>query len=141
MSNIQLLLHRALRYLPLGRLGPWLVMAGITQAIYLVAFGIPFFLGKHFAAPQLTWVIMAGYRLEVAVAYTGVIVALFALYYLGYRSLAMNSNLPGWAIYLPPVLFALTLLAIYPPGGWDLFLYISQGRLYSQFHLNPFLVT
>lgn len=125
----------------MGRLGPWLVMAGAVLCIYLVAFTIPFFLGNHYAIPQLQWASMAGYRLEVALAYTAVIIALFALYYFGYRALAHNSSVSPWAIYLPPVTFALALLAIYPADGWDLFVYISQGRTLSVYNLNPFLVS
>lgn len=116
-------------------------MAAATLVLYLGAFGIPFFLGKHYTTPRLTWVIIAGPTLEMALAYTGVLVVLFALYYLGYRALAAAPTIPAWAIYLPPVAFGLVLLAIYPPGGWDLFLYISQGRLFSQHHLNPYLIS
>jgi len=119
----------------------WLVVSGITLAIYVAAFSVPFFLGKHFTNPQLTWVSMVGERLDIAIVYTTVIVGLFALYYIGYKTLASFPSLPPWAIYVPPVAFALALLSIYPPGGWDLFLYISQGRLYSLNHLNPFLVS
>lgn len=116
-------------------------MAGVTLALYLVAFSIPSFLGGLYATPQLTWVTIVGSRLDVALANTAVIIALFALYYLGYRVLALNAQVPVWAVYLPPVTFALALMAIYPFGGWDLFLYISQGRLYTTHDLNPFLVT
>ncbi|MDO8689617.1 MAG: hypothetical protein Q7R39_06335 [Dehalococcoidia bacterium] len=119
----------------------WLVVSGITLVLYVAAFSVPFFLGNHYASPQLTWTDMVGERLDIAIVYTMVIVGLFGLYYFGYRTLAAFPSLPPWAIYVPPVTFALALLSIYPPGGWDLFLYISQGRLYSLNHLNPFLVT
>lgn len=115
-------------------------MSAVMLAIYITAFTVPFFLGEHYTKPQLTWAIMSGYRLEAAFAYTFVIIALFGMYYLAFRALKANPTLPGWAVYLPPVFFVFSLLAIYPPGGWDLFLYISQGRIYTEHHLNPFIV-
>ncbi len=130
-----------LRNPPLRRPAAWLSMAAIALTIYVVAFGVPFFIGKHFTVPQLTWVGIVGYRIDVAVAYTLALCTLFALYYLGYRTLTAHPALPLWVIYVPPVAFALVLLAIYPPGGWDLFLYVSQGRLYSAHSLNPFFAT
>lgn len=141
MAGTRNRLSQFLRNPPLGHPAAWLVTAGITLVIYAGAFGLPFFLGNHYAVPQLTWVSMVGYRLDLGVLYTLVIVALFALYYLGYRALRAHQALPVWAVYLPPVAFALVLLAIYPPDGWDLFLYISQGRLFAVHGLNPFLVT
>ncbi|HLB11734.1 MAG TPA: glycosyltransferase family 39 protein [Dehalococcoidia bacterium] len=107
----------------------------------MAAFTIPFYLGSHYATPQLTMVSMAGYRLDAALTYTGVFVALFAMYYLGYRALAAQPALPAWAVYLPPLLFAAALLAVYPADGWDLWVYISQGRTLAVHHLNPFLVS
>lgn len=125
----------------LARPGPWLTMAGVTLAIYVAAFAFPFYLGSRFAIPQQDWVVMAGYRPELAFLYTGVIGVLFAMYILGYRVLAAQHSIPKLAIYLPPVVFALALVVCYPSDGADLFVYISQGRIFGIHHLNPFLVS
>lgn len=124
---------------------PWLVLlllAALSEAIYLFGFAGPFFLPRWYLRPGLAFGYMAGYTLQATVFYTGAILGLFLCYYLGYRLWATHISGHRWLFVMAiPLLFALTLVPIYPVGGLDLFLYIFQGRIYSQHHLSPYVVT
>ncbi len=66
----------------------------------------------------------------------------FSLYLIAWRVVSCNAldRRARWVIFGFAVLFAATLLAMYPIGATDLFDYVFYSRIFVRYHQNPLIV-
>lgn len=82
---------------------------------------------------------ITGYTEQSAVQFAALVVALYALYWVGYR-LVLAGAAPIWSILVGALLLCGILLWAYPATAADVFGYVAQGREVAIYHVNPFLI-
>ena len=127
-----------------SRTGAALVASGTLLAVLYAAATLRIPLSRYFPEAGLTvdFVYMLGPGWKGAtVQYVGLVVAAFALYGVALAAAWRTSGrLPRVVLFGFPVLFALALLAMYPPTAVDLFHYHADARTLWVHGSNPLTV-
>lgn len=110
----------------------FLIFGFLTEIIYLLFYFIEP-LRKHLGDQSFT--LHNSYLFLLVV---GLLISALIVYILNYRRITeKNVNLKTIIIFF--ILFNLTLLFIWPIGSSDIFGYIYQSRIISEYHANPYL--
>lgn len=122
------------------------VLGGISTAAYYLGFVQPYLLEDYYRRPLMDLAKINRFTASAANSWALTWIVLFAAYFFAFRLCPLLSNASrgfrrmalmvvcGWAAF-----FCLNLLFMYPVGAADLFGYIFQGRLISEYGLNPFV--
>lgn len=125
---------------PRSILVPLIALAGLSAAIYLVAFTRTWPLGDLYARPQADYAWFGRYTTASQLSYLGAFLGLFVLHYLAYRlARARPSGASLDLIVAGQLGFGLLNLWIYPVAALDLYDYLMYGRIVLVYGGNPFL--
>lgn len=122
----------------------WILFAlgSVSETIYLFYFVASFYLPHFYDVPLLDLGKITQYEYDAAVKFVGAFGMLFLLYYCAYRVCVAEKTSAGDAnarlILFFSLVFAITLLWIYPIGAADVFDYIFHGRILIHYNQNPF---
>jgi hypothetical protein len=123
-----------------------LTLALLAECIYCVAFLQRYPLRRHVDIPLLDLGKISERRPEGAAVFAVALASLFLLYALAYLVVERHNRRPGGGhapgphpiiIVLPSLVFAATLLFVYPFGAGDVFDYIVHGHMVTRLGLNP----
>ena len=121
----------------------FLILLGVlTEVLYLVFFTLPYLLPDPQHYGWLADVVkLSENKVGASIAFVMSIVALFALYYWGWR---VCRRLPGnratLTIFIFAGLFSITLVFMYPITAIDMFNYFFSARIFTHYHQNPLVV-
>lgn len=82
---------------------------------------------------------ITGYTWPSAAVYVALVLVLFGLYALGYRTIR-GHGASMWVILAPGAVFCAELLWAYPATAADIFAYVADGQLLALHNANPFVV-
>lgn len=121
----------------------FLILLGIlTEVLYLVFFTLPFLLPDPEHYGWLADIVkLSENKVSSSIAFATAIIALFVLYYLGWRVCRREaSNKVTLTIFVFASLFGITLIFMYPITAIDMFNYFFAGRIFTHYHQNPMVV-
>src|SRR4051812_15843908 len=104
------------------------------------AFWVPL-LPENLYVPLLDLGKITGYRWSSAGTYLAIVLALYALYGIGYFLVATNRARSLVAILLASFGFCAVMVLAYPATAVDVFGYVAHGRLLALHSVNPFVAT
>jgi hypothetical protein len=117
-------------------IGTVLLLAGLTEIIYLAVFTGPLSLIKYYAiTPPVDYAKLTGHSVGGVIAYVAGVLSLFILY----SWLLTWEAAPKLSILVPyaGLVFGLTLLFSYPALAIDLLIYAIRARIWGLYGLNP----
>ncbi len=118
------------------------VIGASTAAVYWFGLVMLAPLLPHLTTPLLDLGKITSYSLEAALQFSLSLVALFALYVLGYRWCAGRMGPTSAGVILAfPLLFAALLTAAYPSTAADVFDYMMQTRVLTHYLANPLITS
>lgn len=117
----------------------WLVGVGAaSELLYLVAFLRPFPFLAHYAEPYLDMAQRNSYSHRAAFSYVTSFVVLFGLLALGWRLVeGLIDRTAIWIILGFGVVFAGTMVLVYPGTALDVYVYVVYNLVEVQYHHNP----
>jgi 4-amino-4-deoxy-L-arabinose transferase-like glycosyltransferase len=122
----------------------FLLIAGLSAALYLLIFSLPYSLGQHYnKIPPVDYAKLSSYSIAGFVAYLAGLALLFALYLWALRLIARRDGEASRAaiglrfVLLTGALLAAVLLLSYPLGAIDVFVYAIYTRGWALHGLNP----
>jgi hypothetical protein len=117
-----------------------LVLGALLEALYAAAFVGPFSLLGHVQEPAQDLGKLTSGTPESALGFLAVVAGLCLISWLAYQSAQGMDPRRGAAIALAfAVVFAVTLVWMYPIDALDLFDYAMRGRILGVFGDNPYL--
>lgn len=124
----------------------WLLVGlGVASAVvYLVRLTLPMSLWEYLGTPLIDLPKIIGETNMGAWYYFDTMLALFTLYYIGYRVVLRRRGGGGWRVGWVIVgffaLFSATLLLMFPVTAADVFNYMFYARIWTFQGLNPYVV-
>ncbi|MBV9170409.1 MAG: hypothetical protein JOZ81_10035 [Chloroflexi bacterium] len=109
------------------------IATALTYALWVA--WVPLIPGNLYI-PLLDLGKITGYTPQAAALYLALVVALYALYTLGYRNARQASLKMSLAL---AAIFCAALLFAYPATAVDVFSYVADGRLLVDHSVNPFV--
>jgi hypothetical protein len=118
-----------------------LLVVGVTLlAAYAVNFLLPFPLWRYYNHKRVVLGWIAGRNVGAALGTSAAFLALFLLYYLGYRLCRKQNSRRLWAVVMiGALLFALVNFFVHVFTTTDLYDYIAGGRITGVHGGNPYL--
>ncbi len=117
-----------------------LVLIGCAlEAVYLLYLLRSFPLINHYEKPLLDLGKIAGFSQGAGYSFLLAFTALYLLYYAAYRIALRHGPANLGIVVFFSLVFAATLVMVYPIGAADVFDYIAEARVLSVYHANPFV--
>src|SRR5579859_1166916 len=117
----------------------FLAVAVAMAVVYAVWTSLVPLLPDNLYTPLLDLGKITGYRPTAAALYLLIVLSLFALYAVGYRTVSTGKARTWW-IFGAAGVFCAELLFAYPATAVDIFGYVAQGRVFALHQANPFVV-
>jgi alpha-1,6-mannosyltransferase len=119
----------------------FIVVAVATAVVYALWVAWVPLLPSNLYVPLLDLGKITGYTWASAALYLGIVVALFALYAVGYRAIDQKRSRvkTGW-VFISGAVVCIELLWAYPATAVDVFGYMAHGELLALHQVNPFVV-
>src|SRR5687768_6995352 len=115
-----------------------LFTVGAATALLWTVFALWIPLLPYLYSPLLDLGKLTGYTWPAALRYLGLILALYALYAIGYI-LVRRGGVATWSIFALAAISCLPAGWTYPATAVDVFGYVAHGRLLAIHGQNPFV--